>query len=654
MTPEQERFAELATRPLEASPDLREEARAEVLGRLAHTGANTTEASARLESSQPRSFWRPACLSAVALVVLGLCAGWQVKKALPEARALQGLMSFGSSLDPRDRLRKQLDPETRDFVYAGVGSDHEAVMNLQRQWELHPDELGVYEELVHRRIAAKQGLSPDFPETWRRLDGDNGLWLFLEAVGKNEEWKAKGPPAGETFSREVLDLLCQSASAPRFKSYLPDLRSRRLAMLGSTDTLAEETEVILYSISALWAPSVRYQHEAILTFGEAAQQAVVDKDAAELAALIKSYERLPGRLAANGNTLLDLIPAASSWSEAGKVMLQASRDLGLREEELRLDELGKQFVDYQAAYRGAGADTRPMSSLARVLVSGPLPDTVVEASAFEPGRRVEYAVMERMSCLVAAIVVLLFLAAAGVESFRRGRCVNGLAAGLEPLFFPADLLWTLILGVAVPALWYVGVIRWTSLGLRDIGMTYYEHQPHPILIQEGAALVFTLLMLVQTARWRVSARVGFLALKPVRPWIGWTMAAVAAVVVLLAGGVRWLPGNEQRYLQAIAATGGLPLLWLLWEAGMVLFSPRDQALGGVLLCRRTMVPLAMFAALLLACWVPLVATERHWHALDGVTRADRNHGGLTLLESRMTERIRERFRRAFPETDDAR
>lgn len=652
MTPEQERFAELATRPLEAHPDLREEARAEVFGRLAHTGADTTAASGRLESSRPRSSWRLACFSAITLILLSLCACWQVKNALPEARALQGLVHFGSSLNYKDRLREQLDQETRDFVFASIGSDPDAVKNLQRQWELHPDELGVYEELVHRRIAAREGLPPDFSATWRRLDPDNGMWLFLEAVGKNEEWRSKGPTAGETFSHETLDLLSQSGSAPRFKSYLPELRTRRLAMLGSTDTLAEEVEVILYSISALWAPSVRYQHDAILTFGKAAQQAVADKDAAELAALIKSYEHLPGRLAANGNTLLDLIPPATSWSEAGKVMLQASRDLGLREEEVRMDELGKQFADYHAAYRRSAADTRPMSSLARLMVSGSLPDVVVEASAFEPGRRVEYAVMERMSAMLAAIVVLLFLAAAGVESFRRGRRLNGLAAGLEPLFRPADLMWTLALGVAGPVLWYYGVTRWTPFGLRDMGMTYYEQ--HPILIQEGAALVFTLLMIVQIARWRVAARVGFLALKPARPWIGWTMTAIAAVVMLLTSGVRWLSGNEQRYLQAIAATGGLPLLWLLWEAGMLLFSPRNQALGGVLLCRRMVVPLTMLAALLLACWGPLVSIERHWHALDGVTRVDRKCGGLTLLESRVTERARERFRRAFPETSNAR
>jgi hypothetical protein len=645
MDPDHERFAELATRPLEASPDLREEARAEVFGRLAHSGADPSSASARLESKRPRSSWRLACFSAVAVLVLGLCAYWQLKQAVPEVRTLQGLMNFGSSLDFKNRSREKLDPDTRDFVFASIGGDLEAVTNLQRQWELHPGELGVYEELVHRRIAAKQGLPPDFPATWQRLDADNGMWLFLEAVGKNEEWKAKGPPAGETFSREVCDLLRQSAIAPRFESYLPELRKRRLGMLGSTEMLSDEVELILYSISALWTPTIRHRHDAVLTFGKAAQQAATDKDSAGLVVLLRSWERLAGRLAANGNTMLDLVVPGVMWGESDKALLQATRDLGLREEETRVEEIRRQFADYRTAFPRGSGDSRPRSSLAQVLAS---PDGGADASVFEPGRRVEYAVMERMSALVAAAVVMLFFVAASIEGIRRGGRVNGLAAGLGPLFRPADLVWILALGLALPALWYFGITRSTPLGLRDIGMTFYK--PQPILIQEGAALVFALLMIVQTARWRVAVRGGFLALKSSRPWIGCTMAGIAAVVMLMPGGVRWLSGNEERYLQATAATGGLPLLWLLWEAGMVLFSPGNQALGGVLLCRRMVVPLAALSALLLGCWAPLIATERRWHAGDEVTRVDREHGGLTLMESRMMEALRERFHKAFPDT----
>jgi hypothetical protein len=649
MNPEHERFAGLATRPLEGTPDLREEARAEVLGRLAHGGGgDLADATARLTSSGPRSHWTPVCVATAALVVLVLWAAWLVKETLSEVRALQNLVSFGSNPDFEGRLQEQLDQEARDFVFAGVGNDREAIKTLQRQWELHPDEPGIYEELIHRRLAVEEGLPTGFSETWRRFDADNGMWLYLEAVGKRQEWKLSGAFAYTPFSREALDLLVQSAAAPRFESYLPSLRNRRLAMLGETDTLAKETELLLYSISALWEPSVRRQRDAVLLFGKAATEAAAKNDAVELASLIRSWECLVGRLGRNGTTLLGLIVPASSWNDDGKAMLQACRDLHLTEEAARLDELQKEFADYRAAMGRPVSDTRPLSSLARVMAIGPVPDVTLDASAFEPGRRVEYAVVERMLGLAAAIVALLFFTGATIESIRRGRRVNGLAAGLSPLFQPADILWIAGLGIVLPALWYFGITRWTPFGLRDIGMS--EYAPSPMLIQAGAALVFALLVGVQAARWRVAARAGFLALKPARPWIGWTMAGIAAAVIPLAGGVRWLSGNEVRYLQAVAATGGLSLLWLLWEAASVVFSSRDHALGGVLLCRRMLVPFAMLAALLLACWAPLLATERHWHALDEVTRADREHSGLTKLESRVVERVRERVRKAFPDT----
>lgn len=653
MDPDHERFAELATRRLEASPDLREEARAEVLGRLAHGGGgDVTIATGRLASGKPRSPWVMACFVSVAVIAMGLWAGWQVKHAISELRALHQLIRFGPPARFEEEWRKTVDPATCDFVFAVIGDDREVIKKLQRQWELHPDEPGIYEELTYRRFAANEPLPADFSETWRRFDSDNGLWPYLEAVGKNEEWKRTKASSPDPYSREALDLLLQSAAAPRFESYLPELRKRRLAMLGATESLARETEVLLYSISALWEPSVRHQRDAVLTFGKAAKQMAAEKNAGELTALIKSWERLVGRLAGEGTTLLALVVPASSWNDDCKAMLKASRDLGLLEEEARLVVLEKQFADYQASYRRPSPSPKPMSSTARAMAIGSWSETVIDESDFEPGRRVEYAVVERMLGLAAALVVLLFFAGAGIESFRRGRRVNGLADGLGPLFRPADFLWTAFLGIVLPALWYFGITRWTPVGLRDIGMSHYK--PQPVFIQAGAAMVLALLTVVQAARWRLTKRAGFLALKPARPWIGWTMAGIAALVIPLAGGVRWLTTNEVRYLQGIAATGGLPLLWLLWEASAVVFSSGSQSLGGVLLCRRMTLPLAMLAALLLGLWVPLAAAERHWHARDQVTRADRNSAGLTLLESRVTERVRERFRKAFPEAERAR
>jgi hypothetical protein len=252
-----------------------------------------------------------------------------------------------------------------------------------------------------------------------------------------------------------------------------------------------------------------------------------------------------------------------------------------------------------------------------------------------------------MTCLAAAFLVLLFLAGAGIEGFRRGRRLNGLADGLRPLFTPADLAWTAALGLALPALWYLGITRFTPLGLRDIGLGFYH--PPPALIQAAAALVFTLLMIVQTLRGRITRRAGFLALRPRCPWIGWAMAGIAAAVIPLAGVVRGMTGNETQALQAISATGGLPLLWLLWEAAAVVFSPRDQALGGVLLSRRLILPFAALATLLLGAGIPLRAGERHWHARDPLTRVDRENGGMALWEARIMEVLRSQIRAVFPD-----
>jgi hypothetical protein len=650
VNPEHDRFAELATRPLAAFPELREEARAEVFGRLSHgEGEGIAEATARLEQRTPH-FSRVAAWAVVlAVVAMGWVAAWQFRQGWSEVRSLQAVVDMGGNLGADDDLKESLDETDRAFVYAAVGNDREVIGNLENQWELHPELPGLYEELAHRRLAAKQGLPPDFSATWRRIDPDNGMWLFLEAMGRHGEWKKAGPPAGETYSREVLDLLRQSAAAPRFKSHLTELRVRRLALLPPSETLAGESRLLLYSISAYWVPTMREQRETLETFTKAAELAATDQDREELDALIGSWERLVGRLGKESSSLLGQITAASSWKQTGHEMAKAARDLGMREQEARLEEQQKQFADFQSNFGTGVRDLKPMSLLARIMALGMAQE--VDPHLYEPARRVEYAVVERMLGLAAAILVLLFLAAAGIESIRRGRRLNGLADGLRPLFRPEDLLWIAWLGVGLPALWYVVLTRATPYGLRDIGLTH--HSPRPVLIQAGATLVFALLMIIQSARWRIGRRAGALSLKGARPWIGWTFAFVAAAVVPLAGGVRWITGDGERYLQAIAATGGLSLLWLLWEAGAVAFSPRDQALGGVLLCRRMILPLLLLAALLLAGWAPLRATERDWHARDRFTRSDRERGGLTFAEGQAVDRLREYFRKAFPVEESA-
>jgi hypothetical protein len=468
-------------------------------------------------------------------------------------------------------------------------------------------------------------------------------------MGKQLERKRSKSVAALMVRQDVSSLLKQAALAPSFESHLPELRRKRLSILPPTAAMAEETRVFLYSNSALLLPTYGIQLEALVAgFGDETKRLVIAKDTEGLRQLIRAWENLAGRLASSGSTFLDQTIAQSSVRESGRFLQTASADLGLTDEESEISRKLALLTPSVSLSRSS-TDSRPMSSLAQIMHFGPARWATSTPAEFEPGRRVEYAVAERMACLAAAVLVLFFLAGAAIESFRRGRRLNGLADGLRPLFNPVDLAWTAGLGLVLPALWYLGITRFTPLGLRDIGFSFYS--PAPALIQVAAALVFALLTIVQTARWRITRRAGFLALRPRLPWIGWTMAGIAAAVIPLAGIVRAMTGNETRVLQAIAATGGLPLLWLLWEAAAVVFSPRDQALGGVLLSRRLILPFTALAALLLGAGIPLRAVERHWHARDPLTRADRENGGMALWEARIVEALRSQILAVFP--DDA-
>lgn len=648
MSPGREHFAELATRTLENHPELQDEARSELLGRLAHGDpepGRLLEASSRLKSHPPGRGKLLSVFAVLAVLALGISIALKVRQAIPEIKVSAWALGNAIDLDADEELDALLTAEQRDFVFAGIGSDTETIPKLERQWQLHPEERGILEELAHRHLAARQTLPPGFSESWRRRDPDNGIWLLLEAVGKHLEWKRAGSVTGDPLHLEITGLLQQAAQAPRFEPRLPELRRKRLSMFPPTASMAGENRVFLYSISALWCPTYRLRHDALKTgINDEANRLVIAKNPEGLRQLIQDWEKLAGRMASGSSTLLDLTIAQNFARESGRILQTASKDLGLTDEE---SEISRKLVLLSSVRSAPSSppDPRLMSSLARIMYVGSAPNVITDPVEFEPGRRIEYAVAERMSCLAAAFPVMFFLAGATIESFRRGRRLNGLADGLRPLFTPAELAWTTGLGLAFPALWYFGITRFTPLGLRDSGLCYYN--PPPALIQAAAVLVFSLLMIVQALRWRITRRAGFLALWPRFPWIGWTMAGIAAAVIPLTGVVRGMTGNETRTLQAIAASGGLPLLWLLWEAASVVFSPRDQALGGVLLSRRLIVPSAVLAALLLGAGVPLRAVERHWHARDPLTRADREHGGMTLWESRLVEAHRNQILEVF-------
>jgi hypothetical protein len=257
----------------------------------------------------------------------------------------------------------------------------------------------------------------------------------------------------------------------------------------------------------------------------------------------------------------------------------------------------------------------------------------------KPDRLAEYVVADRFTAVTGVLVAFFIMVGAFIEILRRGALPRGLACGLAPLFRSSDWVWLFGLGLVFSVAWWAGLTWLSPLGCRDIGLTYFKFNRFPTMqpwLSQGlGGLVLILVMLVQTARWRWAKRGAFLALRPERMWIGWTMATVAALFIPAQGIVRYLPAHEVKFLLYGSAAGGIPLLWLLWQATMGIFTSNENALGGQLMLR-VLMPAVIAMALLLLGAVPLLRKyERHWVA--EMERYSWNSWGFGFVKSEGSE-----------------
>lgn len=274
-------------------------------------------------------------------------------------------------------------------------------------------------------------------------------------------------------------------------------------------------------------------------------------------------------------------------------------------------------------------------------MASPPPEIASDPALFVPGRKVEYAFADRVYALGSAVLCLLLLVTAGIESIRRGRVFNAVADGLAPLFRPVDFLWIFSAGLLAPALYYWLITRLTPFGCRDIGAIYYSIPPSAL--QALAGLLLTWASLQTVARWRMKKRISFLGAGRIRLRIDIVIVLLLSLLVAAIGGVRWLGKDEEDYLKAMAAACGLPFLWLVWQAGVVLLAPRSAALPGILLARKLVLPLVLLTSALLASVPVLRGLEREWLRQDTLGRVPRGGGGLTLAEELSVRWIADHF-----------
>lgn len=237
-----------------------------------------------------------------------------------------------------------------------------------------------------------------------------------------------------------------------------------------------------------------------------------------------------------------------------------------------------------------------------------------------PSRKTELAFFDRHVAISLALLGLIFSGLVGLEACRRSKVVKGTARGLMPLFRREDHLWIGGLGLALPWLWWWVITRLTPLGLRGESPEDLEVGMLALILQPLAALVFSMVMLLQTARWRWQLRGGFLALGGFFPRLGWVAGGLTALAIPAAGGIGFLThlndDDKMLFLLGVSCMGSFGLLWLLWEGIMNLFTPRAGALRPNL-AMRVLLPWTFAGVFsLIAAYSVSTFMERKWFAKD--------------------------------------
>jgi hypothetical protein len=654
-----QRFIDLATRPLAGKQADHDLARGELMDRLAHArpaeGDDLLEtATGRLEERHAPPAWQTALGFAGALALAGLILAGVLHAAWREMKDLNPLYRFFPLHSTHQeeweaRITAGVEAGRRDFLLAnteGFASEAQEAGYAAAAANL-PEDPADFEELMayYRTSAttadpASRRTVSELMDHAGRIDPGNGWWPLVLAQIDN----GMARPGGTFASHGTSDLarpdsiwktIEGAAAQARFESHIPKRTARRLEMMGPAEDIAAMVSRQRFA--------ERQRSLSDSSRGEVwvkgAEELTFVRDPEGLKRWIATWENLtrrqlqPDRADFLGTEVIFRIP------QVARVLSHFTTRMALPDESARMDRWTKEANAILTRSPAPGPRRYAMT------VSGSRQAFIADDREFEPGRRAEFALADRYLALAAACLFTLLALFAALESWRRPREIRGMAQGLSPLLRPVDFAWLAALGIVVPLAWHVGVTRFTPLGCRDFALT--EWDMIPAWSQAGGSFLLATCLLLQTSRWRIAKRGGFLALRPPALWPGWAAAAVAALFVPSLGAVRFLTKWQEEFLLFGSSAAGVPLLWLLWRGGAIAFGPRSAALGGVLSCRMLFPAFLAMAGLLLALMPLLKSEERRWVARDAVGGTDPAGSGLGLLEARTQSALRQQLLEAL-------
>ncbi|MCW1884633.1 hypothetical protein OKA04_07805 [Luteolibacter flavescens] len=672
MTDPAQRFIAAATSPLGDNAEHEIIARnelQELIGRNAGTKeAALDEAAARMEKAgKPKrwSAWRIALYSATAVIsVLAFnFAGRAYDSIQQVSDYFGGPLSSASGpsggTNWEERLLRDLTPEQR-LLLMGDTSRPRKSERIKALWNSDPFNPAYYAEYTILFQSDHKKLPPDFLETARKLDPDNAWFILMEAAQQAKESVRMNPRTAkekkddipptytvldEAKLDEVIALIKEAGTKPRFDSYQASLLRQRIPLLPKRTDFVSQTLPLAY-LAGLETDTLRLRSLADAVNAQCAIWATAG-DAESFRELAAKWEScLSAWSQTDGAFIIDPLILKAIIGSTARGLEDCAKRLDMNAEAERWGAVTKWMKDEKDRRDSVEIDSeirRRGGIFAGLTIPAANKHTarapVITDEDLKPAREAEHEFLSRVFTPAPWSIIGLMAFAAAVYRLRGSAMVRAMALSLGRLPGPRDWAWIIGGGVILPFFYYQFIYRLSPWGGRD-----WSIMASDFIVPSGqfaAAGWLMIMMPVIIARWRVGKRAEMLGFRTRPRWIE-CIGVILGALSIPVFGVAFQGGAEEKTIMIAAGVmlGTLLLAWVIAGA-RALFGKQQHSLRRIIMTRM-LVPAYMSGMLLLAVatWF-YHAAERRWTQQDRLMDISAEAPSISGYEYEVAKAMRE-------------
>jgi hypothetical protein len=645
-----ERFIDAATSPLVDNPELQIAARQELAGSIgsavAGTGDSLDTAAARLEAADRKphgEWWRPTVYITTAIISAWvLVTSWSsfalAREALNVIGNLGGI-SLGSSGENawEKRFSKNLTPEQKLLLMGDTRRQGKAAQ-FAALWESDPENPAYYADYASAYFFQHDSPPPDFLETARKLDPDNGWFPGILAGQTAKQALDSSSSAKSTTAKspggvkiklikdpakldEAMALLHEASTTKRIDSYQLAMVRQRIPLLPPrTDNLTQLGPVAY--VAGLPALNLRFRYLADAVAAKAIQLAAA-KDTEGFKRLLADWEAFTAlHVRAEHGSLVDVMVAVVCTQGPLKALSEAASDLGMPDEAARLKALDQRFEERRAAIKSRTDPNANMAMHSATLAGLSLPvvskqsmhSPVLTEADLRPGRLADRATIDRFMSVAGWLLLGLAALATGLYRHRCGRLSKRLSERMVLLIRPLDWFWIFGAGIVLPLLYYVVISRYTPLGGRDWSL---KASAFAVPAGQFSSMLWLMIVLpVVIIRPRLSVRGRATGLASGKQVFGWISVACGFLALPCFGLTLVSDSPSEKLLIVAGLLLGALQVYALVAGIRALFSKPPSLLRRAAISRALLPAYVVGMAAMVIALLGFHEEEKHWIAQD--------------------------------------